>query len=180
LKESTSELEMKWKNEKETITKIKQYKSAIDSMKNEAENAVSVSDLSKAAEIRYSQIPQVEKETVVTELFVPPTDMLNKSIKEFSKFKVNLQQFTNFWRAHYDFYQKLNLSYYKQVIELWYEDVMSDPYHLFSQFNIAEKTYYDESLKCPYRFDNLITNVDELRSQYFLLEKQRDKDNELY
>ena len=102
------------------------------------------------------------------------------SNKEFSKFKVNLQQFTNFWRAHYDFYQKLNLSYYKQVIELWYEDVMSDPYHLFSQFNIAEKTYYDESLKCPYRFDNLITNVDELRSQYFLLEKQRDKDNELY
>jgi ATP-dependent Clp protease ATP-binding subunit ClpB len=62
LKESTSELEMKWKNEKETITKIKQFKSAIDSMKNEAENAVSVSDLSKAAEIRYSQIPQVEKE----------------------------------------------------------------------------------------------------------------------
>jgi ATP-dependent Clp protease ATP-binding subunit ClpB len=62
LKESTSELEMKWKNEKETITKIKQLKSALDAMKNEAENAVSVSDLSKAAEIRYSQIPQVEKE----------------------------------------------------------------------------------------------------------------------
>jgi ATP-dependent Clp protease ATP-binding subunit ClpB len=68
LKESTSELELKWKNEKETITKIKQLKSALDAMKYEAENAVSVSDLSKAAEIRYSQIPQVEEplNTIIT------------------------------------------------------------------------------------------------------------------
>lgn len=61
-KESTSELEMKWKNEKETITKIKNLKSAIESLRIEADSAVAIADLSKAAEIRYSQMPQVEKE----------------------------------------------------------------------------------------------------------------------
>jgi len=62
MKESTSELELKWKNEKEAIVRIKDLKSALDSLKVEAENAVALADLSKAAEIRYSQIPQVEKE----------------------------------------------------------------------------------------------------------------------
>lgn len=62
LHEQTGELELRWKNEKETIEKIKSFRTEIDNLKVEAENAVAVSDLSLAAEIRYAQMPQVEKD----------------------------------------------------------------------------------------------------------------------
>jgi ATP-dependent Clp protease ATP-binding subunit ClpB len=62
LKESTSELELKWENEKEAIKKIKELKKDLEDLRLEAESAVSVSDLSRAAEIRYATMPQMEKE----------------------------------------------------------------------------------------------------------------------
>ncbi|MCB9806218.1 AAA family ATPase [Candidatus Nomurabacteria bacterium] len=62
LKENTSELELRWKNEKEAISKIKELKEEMEDLRVEAESAQSASDLAKAAEIRYGTIPQVEKE----------------------------------------------------------------------------------------------------------------------
>ena len=62
LKEETGELELKWKNEKETITKIKSLKENLNSLKSDAEQAEVHNDLSRAAEIRYGSIPQVESE----------------------------------------------------------------------------------------------------------------------
>lgn len=61
-KESTSELELKWKNEKETITDIKRIKKELETMRIEAENAEARADLSRAAEIRYGKIPALEKD----------------------------------------------------------------------------------------------------------------------
>ena len=62
LKEKTSEIELKWKNEKETITDIKAIKKGLEQAKIEAEAAEVKVDLAKAAEIRYGQIPQMEKD----------------------------------------------------------------------------------------------------------------------
>jgi ATP-dependent Clp protease ATP-binding subunit ClpB len=62
LKEGTSELELKWTNEKETITDIKRIKKDLESFRVEAEMAEARADLSKAAEIRYGTIPALEKE----------------------------------------------------------------------------------------------------------------------
>lgn len=62
LKESTRELELKWKNEKETIVDIKRIKEDLDSLRIEAEAAENKSDLARAAEIRYGTVPQLEKE----------------------------------------------------------------------------------------------------------------------
>ncbi len=62
LKESTSELELKWKNEKDTITDIKKIKKDLETLRLEAEAAESRADLSKAAEIRYGKIPSLEKD----------------------------------------------------------------------------------------------------------------------
>jgi ATP-dependent Clp protease ATP-binding subunit ClpB len=61
-KESTSELELKWKNEKETISDIKRIKKELESLRIEAEMAEARADLSKAAEIRYGRLPALEKE----------------------------------------------------------------------------------------------------------------------
>ena len=62
LKESTSELELKWTNEKDTIADIKRIKKELETLRQEAERAEITVDLSKAAEIRYGKIPQLEKE----------------------------------------------------------------------------------------------------------------------
>lgn len=62
LKETTSEIELKWKNEKETVGSIKEIKKKLDELRVEAENAEMRADLGRAAELRYGQIPQLEKD----------------------------------------------------------------------------------------------------------------------
>ena len=62
LKEGTSELELKWKNEKDTITDIKRIKKELEALRIEAERAEATADLAKAAEIRYGKIPALEKD----------------------------------------------------------------------------------------------------------------------
>ena len=62
LKEQTSEIELKWKNEKEIHTDIKQIKRELETHRLEAEAAEARADLGKAAEIRYGKIPQLEKD----------------------------------------------------------------------------------------------------------------------
>ena len=62
LKEQTSEIELKWKNEKEILTDIKNIKKELESLRLEAESAEARADLGKAAEIRYGRIPHLDKE----------------------------------------------------------------------------------------------------------------------
>lgn len=61
-REKTSELEMRWKTEKEIVTEIKSHKKQLDELRVEAEAAEAQADLSRAAEIRYGKIPTLEKE----------------------------------------------------------------------------------------------------------------------
>ncbi len=62
LKEKTSELELKWKNEKETVNDIKAIKKDLEKLRLEAEAAEAHADLSLAAEIRYGKIPTLERD----------------------------------------------------------------------------------------------------------------------
>jgi ATP-dependent Clp protease ATP-binding subunit ClpB len=70
LKEKTHELELKWKNEKETVLEIRGLKKELESLRLEAENAEMRADLTKAAEIRYGTIPDLQNklETKVSRL----------------------------------------------------------------------------------------------------------------
>lgn len=61
LKEKTSEIDLKWKNEKETVGEIKRLKKELEKARLEAEAAEAQVDLGKAAEIRYGKIPLLEK-----------------------------------------------------------------------------------------------------------------------
>ncbi len=62
LKEGTAELELKWKNEKDTISDIKRIKKEQETLRIEAEMAEARTDLAKAAEMRYGKLPALEKE----------------------------------------------------------------------------------------------------------------------
>ncbi|MBU1292958.1 AAA family ATPase [Patescibacteria group bacterium] len=62
LKEKTSELELKWKNEKEVVEAIRKIKSELDKLRQQADSAEAMADLGTAAEIRYGRIPVLEKD----------------------------------------------------------------------------------------------------------------------
>lgn len=58
LKEKSSDLELRWKNEKNIIQRIRDLKDEIDKLTSESEYEERRGDLQKVAEIRYSLIPQ--------------------------------------------------------------------------------------------------------------------------
>ncbi len=60
LKEKTHELELKWKNEKKVVVEIRDIKKELESLRLEAEGSEMRADLSRAAEIRYGQIPDLQ------------------------------------------------------------------------------------------------------------------------
>jgi ATP-dependent Clp protease ATP-binding subunit ClpB len=62
LKEKTSEIDLKWKNEKESVGEIKRIKKELEVARLEAETAEAGANLSKAAEVRYGKIPVLEKD----------------------------------------------------------------------------------------------------------------------
>ena len=82
LKESTLELELKWKNEKEVIISIKQIKEKLELMRLDAESAEIQLDLTRAAEIRYGQIPSLEKDLVNKEKRLKRLQTFRRILKE--------------------------------------------------------------------------------------------------
>jgi ATP-dependent Clp protease ATP-binding subunit ClpB len=61
LKEKTHEIELKWKNEKDTVIEIRSIKKELETLRLEGENAEMHADLTRAAEIRYGEIPDLKK-----------------------------------------------------------------------------------------------------------------------
>ena len=62
LRDGTHELELKWKNEKETLAEIGKVKKELETARIDAEAAEAQSDLSRTAELRYGRIPALEKQ----------------------------------------------------------------------------------------------------------------------
>ena len=62
LKEKSREMEIQWKTEKEIISKIRKSQKDIDFSKGQADIAERKGNLQEAAEVRYANIPKLEKE----------------------------------------------------------------------------------------------------------------------
>lgn len=62
LREKTSALETKWNNEKEALNAMRNLKKELEELRLEAEKAEAMADLTRAAEIRYDNIPSLERE----------------------------------------------------------------------------------------------------------------------
>jgi ATP-dependent Clp protease ATP-binding subunit ClpB len=61
IEDEIKQKKIKWQTEKELIIGIKQVKSEIDNLKYEEEKAKREGDLTKASEIKYGRIPELEK-----------------------------------------------------------------------------------------------------------------------
>ncbi|MDD4070471.1 MAG: AAA family ATPase [Candidatus Izemoplasmatales bacterium] len=60
LKKQETEVREVWNKEKQELEEVKNYKSKLDTLKQELQNAYNNSDYSKAAELQYSRIPELE------------------------------------------------------------------------------------------------------------------------
>ncbi len=82
LREKTSELELKWKNEKETLGEIKDLKKELDALRLEADAAEARADLSKAAEIRYARIPEGQRDLDIKQKRLKKLQKSRRILKE--------------------------------------------------------------------------------------------------
>lgn len=62
LNEKASQLKAQWQNEKEVINQISELKQQIEETQFEVEQATQRADLSKAAELRYGKLPELQKQ----------------------------------------------------------------------------------------------------------------------
>lgn len=82
LHEKTKELELKWQNEKTTVTEIRSIKKELDILRVEAENAEMHADLALAAEIRYGKIPTLKKELEAKSIRLKKLQKSRRILKE--------------------------------------------------------------------------------------------------
>jgi ATP-dependent Clp protease ATP-binding subunit ClpB len=87
LRESAGELKARWQAEKSAIEAIKEAKSRLDQAQREAERAEREADLERAAQLRYGEIPAVEKtvaeqESRLAELHSEGGSMLTEEVTE--------------------------------------------------------------------------------------------------
>jgi hypothetical protein len=95
--------------------------------------------------------------------------------KDVEPFIIEVKDFTNFYLHYNAIYTQIKTDHYKKIIEIYYEDLLSDPQHLFSLFGIDALTDYGLASKCPYRYEKLVLNFIELKELYDSYEA--DKDN---
>jgi len=81
-REKISELELKWKNEKQLINEIRQSKAELEKLRLEAGQAELRADLSKAAEILYGRIPEITKELKTKEQKLKKLQSARQILKE--------------------------------------------------------------------------------------------------
>lgn len=82
LKEQRSALEEKWKNEKETIVRIRELGKDLEKLRQESEAAEREADFSKVAEIRYGRIPSITAGLAEEEARLKKLQSSRKMLKE--------------------------------------------------------------------------------------------------
>ncbi|MCL5436031.1 MAG: ATP-dependent chaperone ClpB [Patescibacteria group bacterium] len=80
--ENAKQLELHWKAEKDVITKIREAKTHIDKLKSEADKAEREGDLNRVAEIRYGEIPTLEKHIKTAEKELTKLQQKHAILKE--------------------------------------------------------------------------------------------------
>ncbi len=67
LREEAAELRTRWQNEKEPIEALKEARARLEEVNREVERAERETDLERAAELKFGEIPELEKETAEQE-----------------------------------------------------------------------------------------------------------------
>jgi len=90
--------------------------------------------------------------------------------KEITPFAINLAKFKNCYLFQKAFYQAIDRTRYTKVVDIDYEDLISNPTCLVSDFNV--KIDLSLTKKSPYNYYNLVTNIKELKETFQELEQK--------
>jgi len=81
-KEARAELAARWQKEKEALDRVKDITQKIDELRMEAERAERAGDLERVAEIRYGELPALEKELATREQQTDTEPMVKEEVDE--------------------------------------------------------------------------------------------------
>jgi ATP-dependent Clp protease ATP-binding subunit ClpB len=81
-KERRGELAARWQKEKEALDRVKEITQRIDELRMEAERAERAGDLGRVAEIRYGELPELEKELAAREQQTDFEPMVKEEVDE--------------------------------------------------------------------------------------------------
>src|SRR6059058_2677375 len=81
-KELRGELAARWQTEKEALDRVKEVTQKIDELRMEAERAERAGDLERVAEIRYGELPALEKELATREQQTDAEPMVKEEVDE--------------------------------------------------------------------------------------------------
>jgi ATP-dependent Clp protease ATP-binding subunit ClpB len=81
-KSARDELAARWSSEKEALTRVAEIKRQIDELRMEADRAERAGDLQRVAEIRYGQLPELERELEARDGQVVENPMVKEEVDE--------------------------------------------------------------------------------------------------
>ena len=67
--------------------------------------------------------------------------------------------------ARREFYSQIVTTGYTKIVDIYLEDMLQYPYHLFEALNIPNRLIGYDCIKCPYG-PELISNIDEINEYY--------------
>ncbi|MEX2583754.1 MAG: ATP-dependent chaperone ClpB [Gemmatimonadota bacterium] len=82
LRERSSGMKAQWQSEKQAISGLREMKERLDTLKVEMERATRTADLTRAAEIQYGEIPNLQKEIAAAEGRLAELQSESKFLKE--------------------------------------------------------------------------------------------------
>jgi len=77
-------------------------------------------------------------------------------------FAIDPDVFISLYRAHKEFYNKIDTRLYARVVDIWFEQLLEDPYYLFRELGHTRATDYTAHTKSPRDYRTLVTNFDQL------------------
>jgi hypothetical protein len=88
------------------------------------------------------------------------------------RFTVEQLEFTHAYQHHKIFYQVIEKNNFAQCIDVYYEELISDPYYLFSKLDIKKPIDLALHAKSPYNSKELIINIDQCHAWFEHLDSQ--------
>ena len=76
---------------------------------------------------------------------------------------LDITLFRNLYIKNLKFFKDIDTSIFQKTVDIYFEDVISDPYYLFNQLGYNIVTDYSLCQKSPYDYNSIVTNIPELK-----------------
>jgi hypothetical protein len=89
------------------------------------------------------------------------------------RFTVEQLELTRTYKHHKIFYEVIDKNNFAQCVDVYYEELISDPYYLFSKLNIKKPIDLSLQAKSLYNNKELILNIDQCYDWFEQLDSQK-------